>query len=44
MFLLVTLSAPIIKTIYLLKVEYPNGSTAANAGVLGLCYSGANAK
>ena len=40
MFLLVTLSAPIIKTIYLLKIELPGGATVANAGVLGICYKG----
>ncbi|ORX35234.1 hypothetical protein BD324DRAFT_83649 [Kockovaella imperatae] len=44
MFLLVTLSVPIIKTIYLLKIEYPGGSTAANIGVLGTCFKGGNAE
>lgn len=44
LFLLVTLSVPIIKTIYLLKIEYPGGSTAANIGVLGTCYRGGQAE
>ncbi|WRT65784.1 uncharacterized protein IL334_002733 [Kwoniella shivajii] len=47
--LLVTLSVPIIKTIYLLQVRFAgNGGAAstslgANAGVFGLCYEGSEA-
>ncbi|OCF75086.1 hypothetical protein I204_03935 [Kwoniella mangroviensis CBS 8886] len=47
--LLVTLSVPIIKTIYLLQVRFDRsgttGSTSlgANAGVFGLCYQGGQA-
>ncbi len=42
--LLITLSVPIIKTIYLLNIESVGGSTAANIGVLGECYKGGNAQ
>ncbi|WWC68554.1 uncharacterized protein I206_102483 [Kwoniella pini CBS 10737] len=47
--LLVTLSVPIIKTIYLLQVRIKQGnsigstSLGANAGVFGLCYQGGQA-
>ncbi|KAK1927613.1 hypothetical protein DB88DRAFT_507690 [Papiliotrema laurentii] len=40
LFLLTTLSVPIIKTIYMLKIKYPGGATAANVGVFGICYKG----
>ncbi|OCF40056.1 hypothetical protein I317_06131 [Kwoniella heveanensis CBS 569] len=49
LFLLVTLSVPIIKTIYLLQVKGEAGGRAAkigmaaNAGVFGLCYKGGQA-
>ncbi|ORY29817.1 SUR7/PalI family-domain-containing protein [Naematelia encephala] len=42
--LLVTLSAPVIKSIELLHVEDSNGATVANFGVLGVCYPGGVAK
>ncbi|WWC88079.1 uncharacterized protein L201_002983 [Kwoniella dendrophila CBS 6074] len=47
--LLVTLSVPIIKTIYLLQVRFERGnvtgesSLGVNAGVFGLCYQGGQA-
>ncbi|WWC60403.1 uncharacterized protein I303_102975 [Kwoniella dejecticola CBS 10117] len=49
LFLLVTLSVPIIQTIYLLQVRFDRSGTAgstslgANAGVFGLCYQGGQA-
>ncbi|WWD16418.1 hypothetical protein CI109_100844 [Kwoniella shandongensis] len=43
--LLVTLSVPIIKTIYLLHITNSgsSGALAANAGVFGMCYNGGQA-
>ncbi|KAK4690034.1 hypothetical protein P7C73_g35, partial [Tremellales sp. Uapishka_1] len=45
--LLVTLSVPIIKTIYLLHIEggsVGSASTAANVGVFGTCYKGGSVR
>lgn len=37
LFLLITLSTPIIKNIYFLAVRYPSGAAAYNMGTFGLC-------